>query len=227
MKPGPSLSLEAVVDEPLRFDFEVPFTVEKLAREPLVAVSPAHIEGEVSRVEGGYSLSARLSWEGKLECSRCLAHYGFTHEEEFSLLLYHRRPVAESELSLGAYPDRHPDEAAVPRGLPRPLPALRGRSERVGMPLRSRGHRSALESAPAPEERIGTTHAQPEAPPQQGPPRQEARSRRARPPRALRVSELPRAQSASSRLPPLRVLQREAADQRLTPALRNQRAATV
>ncbi len=100
MKPGPSLSLEAVVDEPLRFDFEVPFTVEKLAREPLVAGSPAHIEGEVSRVEGGYSLSARLSWEGKLECSRCLAHYGFTHEEEFSLLLYHRRPVAESELSL-------------------------------------------------------------------------------------------------------------------------------
>jgi len=100
MKPGPSLSLEAVVDEPLRFDFEVPFTVEKLAREPLVAVSPAHIAGEVSRVEGAYSLTARLSWQGKLECSRCLAPYGFADEEEFSLLLYPRQPVAQGELPL-------------------------------------------------------------------------------------------------------------------------------
>lgn len=100
MKPGPNLSLEAIVDEPLRFDFEVPFTVGELAREPLVDISPAHISGEVSRVEGGYSLSARLSWDGKLECSRCLAPYGFVDDEEFSLLLYRRQPVAEAELSL-------------------------------------------------------------------------------------------------------------------------------
>jgi len=100
MKPDPNLSLEAIVDEPLRFDFEVPFTVAELVREPLVAVLPAHIAGEVTRVEGGYSLSARLSWEGKLECSRCLAPYDFADEEEFSLLLYPRQPVAEAELSL-------------------------------------------------------------------------------------------------------------------------------
>jgi uncharacterized protein len=100
MKAGPNLSLEAIVDEPLRFDFEVPFTVEELAREPLVDISPARIAGEVTRVEGGYSLSAGLSWAGKLECSRCLALFDFVGEEEFSLLLYQRAPVAEAELSL-------------------------------------------------------------------------------------------------------------------------------
>ena len=96
----PSLSLEAVVDEPLRFDFEVPFTARELDREPLLAVSPARIGGEVSRLEGGYSLSARLDWEGRLECSRCLAPYDFANEEEFSLLLYPRKQVSKAELSL-------------------------------------------------------------------------------------------------------------------------------
>ncbi len=100
MKASPNLSLEAIVDEPLQFDFEVPFTADELAREPLVDVSPAHIAGEVTRVEGGYSLSARLSWAGKLECSRCLAPYAFADEEEFSLLLYQRPPVVDAELSL-------------------------------------------------------------------------------------------------------------------------------
>jgi uncharacterized protein len=100
MKAGPNLSLEAIVDEPLRFDFEVPFAADELAREPLADISSAHIAGEVTRVEGGYSLSAWLSWVGKLECSRCLAPYDFVEEEEFSLLLYRRAPVAEAELSL-------------------------------------------------------------------------------------------------------------------------------
>ena len=100
MKPDPNLSLEAIVDEPLRFDFEVPFTVDELAREQLVGISPAQIAGEVARVEGGFSLSARLSWAGKLECSRCLASYDFSYEEDFSLVLYPRKTTAEAELSL-------------------------------------------------------------------------------------------------------------------------------
>lgn len=100
MKPTPVLSLETITDEPLRFDFELPFTVEELDREPLVSIAPAHLVGEVSRVEGGYSLSARLSWHGQLECSRCLAAYDFANDEEFSLLLYPRAPVSEKEISL-------------------------------------------------------------------------------------------------------------------------------
>jgi uncharacterized protein len=96
----PSLSLETVVDEPLRFDFEVPFTLVALDREPLVSIMPASIEGEVSRAEGGYSLSARVAWGGELECSRCLAAYPFEHDEEFLLLLRRRAPIAGVEVSL-------------------------------------------------------------------------------------------------------------------------------
>ncbi len=100
MKPIPSISLDSAADLPLRFAFEVPMTVEALDREPLVEISPAQLIGEVSRVEGGYALSARLSWQGKLECSRCLAPYAFADDEEFSLVLYPRKPVPEAELSL-------------------------------------------------------------------------------------------------------------------------------
>jgi DUF177 domain-containing protein len=100
MKPAAALSLETITDDPLRFDFELPFTLEALDREPLVSISPASLVGEVSRVEGGYALSARLTWSGQLECSRCLAPYDFANDEEFSLLLYPRAPVAEKELSL-------------------------------------------------------------------------------------------------------------------------------
>jgi uncharacterized protein len=100
MQPAASLSLETVVDEPLRFDFELPFTVEGLDREVLVAISPARIAGEVTRVEGGHALSARVTWSGELECSRCLASYPFQNDEEFSLVLYPRRPVAETEIEM-------------------------------------------------------------------------------------------------------------------------------
>jgi uncharacterized protein len=100
MKPTSTLSLETIADEPLRFDFELPFTLEGLDREVLVAISPVRIAGEVTRVEGGHALSARLTWSGELECSRCLAPYPFQTDEEFSLVLYPRRPVTESEITL-------------------------------------------------------------------------------------------------------------------------------
>jgi uncharacterized protein len=96
----PSLSLETIVEEPLRFAFEVPFALDALDREPLVSISPARIDGEVSRADGGYALSARAAWGGELECSRCLAAYPFAHDEEFLLLLRRRAPVAGDDISL-------------------------------------------------------------------------------------------------------------------------------
>src|SRR5438093_7890411 len=85
MNPVASLSLETIVDEPLRFDFELPFTPKALDREVLVAISPARMAGEVVRIEGGHALSARLTWSGELTCGRCLTTYPFANDEEFSL----------------------------------------------------------------------------------------------------------------------------------------------
>ncbi|MEO8348513.1 MAG: DUF177 domain-containing protein [Acidobacteriota bacterium] len=95
-----SLSLETIADEPLRFEFEIPFTLKALDRELLVSIAPARIEGEVSRAEGGYSLSARAAWAGEFECSRCLALYPFAEDDEFLLLLRRRAPTPAEEVSL-------------------------------------------------------------------------------------------------------------------------------
>jgi uncharacterized protein len=99
MKPG-AISLDAIQDEPLAFAVPLPVGVAALDREPLKAISPLEISGEVVRIDGGYALSARLVYEGELECSRCLATYPFREDETFSLVLYPRRPVAEGEVEL-------------------------------------------------------------------------------------------------------------------------------
>ena len=88
----PIFPLETIVEEPLSFEFEVPFAREELDREPLVAVRPARIAGEVTPVEGGYALTASLAWDGRLECSRCLADYDFSHQEEFTSSSTRGRP---------------------------------------------------------------------------------------------------------------------------------------
>src|SRR5262245_15801458 len=99
MKPG-TASLDAVQDEPLKFAAPLSVGVAAFDREPLLAISPLEISGEVSRIDGGYALTARLAYGGELECSRCLAAYPFQEDETFSLVLYPRRPAATDEVEL-------------------------------------------------------------------------------------------------------------------------------
>jgi len=99
MKPG-SISLDAVQDEPLKFAAPLSVGVAAFDREPLVAISPLEITGEVSRIDGGFTMTARLAYDGQLECSRCLAAYPFREDETFSMVLYPRRPVAADEVEL-------------------------------------------------------------------------------------------------------------------------------
>jgi uncharacterized protein len=86
MKPH-TVSLEPVLDEPLPVEAELPVSVAAIDREPLLALSPLRLVGEVSRIDGGYALAARLAYDGQLECSRCLSPYPFREDEEFTLLL--------------------------------------------------------------------------------------------------------------------------------------------
>src|SRR6187431_2222228 len=99
MKHPDSLNLESVIGEPLQFACELPVAVSALDREPLVSLSPLDLSGEISRIDGGYALNARLVYGGELECSRCLAPYPFQENETFSLVLYPRagQPAPEVE----------------------------------------------------------------------------------------------------------------------------------
>ena len=100
MKRPDTISLENIVDEPVRFDFELPIPVESLDREPLVVLSPVRFTGEVSKIEGGFSLDGDISYRGQLECSRCLNPYPFEEKEHFSLTLYPRVAPAPGERAL-------------------------------------------------------------------------------------------------------------------------------
>lgn len=84
------IRLDAVLEEPSSFAFELPFSVEALGREPLLEISPVKLEGTIGRIEGGFRLEARCAFESRLECSRCLASYPSAVDETFSLLLYPR-----------------------------------------------------------------------------------------------------------------------------------------
>ncbi len=99
MKPA-TLSLDAVLDEPLRFAEVLSVPASAFDREPLLSISPLELSGEISRIEGGYALSGRLVYGGELECSRCLSEYAFREDEPFSLLLYPRRPASGEEIEL-------------------------------------------------------------------------------------------------------------------------------
>jgi uncharacterized protein len=100
MKRPDHISLDAVQDEPVSFAFDLPFALSALDREPLTELSPVHLEGQVSRIEGGYALDGRCSFQGKLECSRCLAPYAFAVEEPFALTLLPRKAGASDEAEL-------------------------------------------------------------------------------------------------------------------------------
>jgi len=99
MKPA-TLSLDAVLDEPVRFAETLSIPASTFDREPLLSITPLEISGEVSRIDGGFALSGQLAWGGELECSRCLSAYPFREDEAFSLLLYPRRPATGEEAEL-------------------------------------------------------------------------------------------------------------------------------
>jgi len=99
MKPD-ILSLETVLAEPVAFAFEIPFSAPELEREPLLEISPVRFEGQVERIEGGFSLQGRLVYSGRLECSRCLVSYPFDEDQPFSLVLYPRPALAPLEREL-------------------------------------------------------------------------------------------------------------------------------
>jgi uncharacterized protein len=91
------IDLQAVTEDPLAFEFEIPLSLPALDREPLLEISPVHLEGTLSRIEGGFSLDARCAFDGRLECSRCLASYPFAVDDPFALVLA-PRPAATSDV---------------------------------------------------------------------------------------------------------------------------------
>ena len=120
MKSPTHIDLQAVREDPVAVSFEVPFTLDALDREPLLEISPARLSGAVSRIERGFLLDARCAFEGKLECSRCLAAYPFAVDEPFALVLTERptsppdmRELERDDLDLSLYEGNEVDVAPI------------------------------------------------------------------------------------------------------------------
>ncbi|MGH9368931.1 MAG: YceD family protein [Thermoanaerobaculia bacterium] len=120
MKHPNHIALDAVLEEPVRFAFDLPFALAALDREPLLAISPVRLEGTISRIEGGFALEGRCAFDGKLECSRCLAAYPFAMDEPFSLVLYRRsaglpdvRELSREDLNMSFYEGDSVDLAPI------------------------------------------------------------------------------------------------------------------
>jgi uncharacterized protein len=95
------ISLDTVLEDPVGFDFQLPFSLEALDREPLLDISPVHLSGAISRIERGFAMDGEVAFEARLECSRCLAPYPFELAEPFSLVLYRRVETPGEEREIG------------------------------------------------------------------------------------------------------------------------------
>jgi DUF177 domain-containing protein len=120
MKSPTHIDLQAIHEDPVPVVFEIPFALEALDREPLLEISPVRLSGTVSRIERGFLLDARCAFEGKLECSRCLAAYAFAVDEPFSLVLTERpagapdvRELSRDDLDLSLYEGNEVDVAPI------------------------------------------------------------------------------------------------------------------
>jgi uncharacterized protein len=92
----PRFPLEGAQEKPLVFRDEVSVGVEALGGEPLLAVSPLALEGEITFADGEYFLDAVLSYSGSVECSRCLEPVTFRQEGPIHLRL-HPRPAPRAK----------------------------------------------------------------------------------------------------------------------------------
>lgn len=93
---GPRIQLEGAKERPFQFSGEVLALPAETFGEPLLALSPVSMSGEVSAVDDDYLLDASLSYSGELECGRCLAAYPFEQLQPIRLRLRARPEPASA-----------------------------------------------------------------------------------------------------------------------------------
>jgi uncharacterized protein len=81
------IRLDAIHDEPLRWQESVSISVADLGRTDVQSLSPVACDGRIVRTDAGFLLDARLAWEQQVVCDRCLAHFGEARDERLEVLL--------------------------------------------------------------------------------------------------------------------------------------------
>lgn len=94
--------LHEIGDEPYVWDAEESVPVRIFERDELLELSPVSWSGQIRRLDQGYLLRARVSYDQTLACQRCLGSVTEPVDEEVELLLLrHERGADEEERELG------------------------------------------------------------------------------------------------------------------------------
>lgn len=81
------IQLEQIREQPFRWQETVTIEPEVLQQPDLLALGPVSWRGQISFVDPGYFLSAHLSYEQQLACTRCLQPVTQPIEADVELLL--------------------------------------------------------------------------------------------------------------------------------------------
>jgi uncharacterized protein len=96
------ISLDRITDEPFHWQEKLTIPVETLDRPELDELSEISCQGRVAAIDEGYLLEARLAYEQKLVCVRCLTPFVDGVEREIELRVVSGGPevtLGEIELS--------------------------------------------------------------------------------------------------------------------------------
>lgn len=91
------IRLHEIGDEPYTWDVDERVPATALDRDELLELSPIAWSGRIDRLDPGYLLRARLTYEQTLACQRCLGKVTEPVDEEVELLLLPHEAGAEEE----------------------------------------------------------------------------------------------------------------------------------
>lgn len=89
--------LREIGDEPYTWSEEEQVSPSALDRPELLEIGPVAWSGQITRLDQGYLLRARISYDQTLACQRCLAEVTEPVSEELELLILRHDPAAEEE----------------------------------------------------------------------------------------------------------------------------------
>lgn len=89
--------LHEIGDEPYTWREEERLSASALERAELLELGPVAWSGQITRLDQGYLLRARVSYDQTLECQRCLGRVTAPVSESVELLLLPHDPAAAEE----------------------------------------------------------------------------------------------------------------------------------
>lgn len=91
------IRLHEIGDEPYTWEEEERISPAALERPEVLELGPVSWSGQIVRLDEGYLLRARISYEQTLACQRCLAEVTEPVTEDVELLVLRHDPGAEEE----------------------------------------------------------------------------------------------------------------------------------